>query len=347
MYLNDLYEEEIKEIVINAGMKKFRGDQIFRAINSNNIKSIDDLTQLSKSEREALKSEHIIRSMSILETYESKLDETKKFLYLLEDNNIIEGVLMKYKHGFSLCVSTQVGCKMGCSFCASTKGGLIRNLNVSEITSQLYLVEEKFSINISNIVLMGSGEPLDNYDNVIKALWILNDEKGRNISLRSITLSTCGIPEKILQLAREKMPIGLAISIHSLKDDVRSGMMPINKKYSVDEVLSAVKEYQSITNDRVSFEYTVIPGTNDSDEDVKLLRNKFKNINCIINLIALNPILEYNMIDFSNNEVLLFKKKLEIAGLNVTLRRELGRDISASCGQLKKSYLEEGVSNEI
>lgn len=347
MYLNDLYEEEIKEIVINAGMKKFRGDQIFRAINSNNIKSIDDLTQLSKSEREALKSEHIIRSMSILETYESKLDETKKFLYLLEDNNIIEGVLMKYKHGFSLCVSTQVGCKMGCSFCASTKGGLIRNLNVSEITSQLYLVEEKFSINISNIVLMGSGEPLDNYDNVIKALRILNDEKGRNISLRSITLSTCGIPEKILQLAREKMPIGLAISIHSLKDDVRSGMMPINKKYSVDEVLSAVKEYQSITNDRVSFEYTVIPGTNDSDEDVKLLRNKFKNINCIINLIALNPILEYNMIDFSNNEVLLFKKKLEIAGLNVTLRRELGRDISASCGQLKKSYLEEGVSNEI
>lgn len=347
MYLNDLYEEEIKEIVINAGMKKFRGDQIFRAINSNNIKSIDDLTQLSKSEREALKSEHIIRSMSILETYESKLDETKKFLYLLEDNNIIEGVLMKYKHGFSLCVSTQVGCKMGCSFCASTKGGLIRNLNVSEITSQLYLVEEKFSINISNIVLMGSGEPLDNYDNVIKALRILNDEKGRNISLRSITLSTCGIPERILQLAREKMPIGLAISIHSLKDDVRSGMMPINKKYSVDEVLSAVKEYQSITNDRVSFEYTVIPGTNDSDEDVKLLRNKFKNINCIINLIALNPILEYNMIDFSNNEVLLFKKKLEIAGLNVTLRRELGRDISASCGQLKKSYLEEGVSNEI
>lgn len=347
MYLNDLYEEEIKEIVINAGMKKFRGDQIFRAINSNNIKSIDDLTQLSKSEREALKSEHIIRSMSILETYESKLDETKKFLYLLEDNNIIEGVLMKYKHGFSLCVSTQMGCKMGCSFCASTKGGLIRNLNVSEITSQLYLVEEKFSINISNIVLMGSGEPLDNYDNVIKALRILNDEKGRNISLRSITLSTCGIPERILQLAREKMPIGLAISIHSLKDDVRSGMMPINKKYSVDEVLSAVKEYQSITNDRVSFEYTVIPGTNDSDEDVKLLRNKFKNINCIINLIALNPILEYNMIDFSNNEVLLFKKKLEIAGLNVTLRRELGRDISASCGQLKKSYLEEGVSNEI
>lgn len=347
MYLNDLHEKEIEEIVISLGMKKFRADQIFRAINIKNIKSIDDLSQLSKNERESLKASHSIQPMEILEVFESKLDETKKLLYLLHDNNIIEGVLMKYKYGFSLCVSTQVGCKMSCSFCASTKGGLVRNLNVSEITSQLYLTEEKFNITISNIVLMGSGEPLDNYNNVIKALRILNDEKGRNISLRSITLSTCGIPDKIIQLAKENMPIGLAVSIHSLKDDVRTEMMPINKKYNIDELLDSIRTYQNLTKDRISFEYTVIPGTNDSDEDVKLLRNKLKNINCIINLIALNPILEYNMIRFSNNEVLTFKKKLEDAGLNVTLRRELGRDISASCGQLKKSYLEEGVTNEI
>lgn len=347
MYLNDLNESELDELVVSLGMKKFRGDQIFRAINNRHIKSVDELKQLSLDERHALNEIASIRKMSILEVFQSKLDETKKLLYLLHDNNIIEGVLMKYKHGYSLCISTQVGCKMGCSFCASTKGGLVRNLEVSEITSQLYLVEDEFGIKISNVVLMGSGEPLDNYENVIKSLRILNSEKGRNLSLRSFTLSTCGIPENIIRLASENIPIGLAISLHSLKDEVRSSMMPINKRYDIESVLKAVHYYQKKTNDRISFEYTVIPGANDSDDDVKLLRNKLKSLNCIINLIALNPILEYNMLRFSNNEVQKFMSKLEEAGLNVTLRRELGSDISASCGQLKKSYLEDGVANEI
>lgn len=344
--LNNFTESELENFIVDLGLKKYRSDQIFRAIHNKHVDNIDSIIQLPKSDRETLSKNSNIKSLKILEIFQSKLDETKKFLYQLEDGYIIEGVLMKYKHGYSLCVSTQVGCRMGCSFCASTKDGMDRNLEPSEIVSQLYVVEDHFNIEISNVVLMGSGEPLDNYENVIKALKIWNSDKGRNFSYTRVTLSTCGIADKIIDLANEKIPINLAISIHSFDDNIRSNIMPVNYKYNVDRLLSAMREYSNITRDRISFEYTVISGENDRDEDIKLIKKYTKDLNYIINLIALNPINEYNK---SNSKLAanIFKDKLEKNNINVTLRRELGSDISASCGQLKKHYLKEGEASEI
>lgn len=339
MILNNYDEDQLVEIIKSEKMQKYRADQIFRYIHNKYVKNFDDMLLLPKLQREILKGKYELESMRILEVFSSKLDETKKMLYLLCDGNLIEGVLMKYKHGYTLCVSTQVGCRMGCSFCASTKKGLERNLNPSEIISQVYLSEEKLNLKISNIVLMGSGEPLDNYENVMKALEILHNPKGKNMSYRNMTLSTCGIPDKILKLAEEKKPISLAISVHSFSNKQRKKIMPITKKYSIDEVMSAVKEYNLLTKDRISIEYTVIPGENDREEDVFLFKKYLKNLDCIINLIALNPIFEYNNKRIKENFVSEFREKLVNSGFNVTIRRELGRDISASCGQLKINYL--------
>lgn len=339
--LNNLYEEELEKFIEKLGLKRFRADQIFRALHNRNIKNIDNLKQLPKKDREILKKSSEIRNLEILKVFNSKLDETKKFLYKLDDGYLIEGVLMKYKHGYSLCVSTQVGCRMGCSFCASTKDGMDRNLEPSEIVSQLYEVEEKFNIRISNVVLMGSGEPLDNYKNVIKALRLWNSDKGRNFSFNRVTLSTCGVADKIIDLGKENIPINLAISIHSFDNEIRSKIMPINHRFDIDTLMNSVREYEKMTNDRVSFEYTVIPGENDRNKDIELIKEYTKDLNYIINLIALNPINEYNK---SNSKLAanVFKNKLENNNINVTLRRELGSDISASCGQLKKHYLKEG-----
>ncbi|MFB0971767.1 MAG: 23S rRNA (adenine(2503)-C(2))-methyltransferase RlmN, partial [Neofamilia sp.] len=259
---------------------------------------------------------------------------------------IIEGVLMEYYHGNTLCISTQVGCRMGCSFCASTKNGLARNLDSSEIVTQVYAVEKHFDTIIKNIVLMGSGEPFDNYENVIKALKILNNEKGRNISMRNMTISTCGIADKIIEFANTQIPATLAISIHSFNDEIRGKIMPVNKKYNVQSLMDAIREYGAITNNRISFEYTVIPGENDRDEDVELIKKNLSGLNYIVNLIALNPINEYNKVN-SKDAAMHFKNKLEKNNINVTLRRELGSDISASCGQLKIHYLEEGGLDEV
>ncbi len=344
--LNDLYENELEEFIIDLGLKKFRADQIYRAIFSKNIKTIDEITQISEYDREILKEKSYIRNLKILEVFTSKIDKTKKMLYLLEDNTLIEGVLMEYKHGYTLCVSTQVGCRMGCSFCASTVNGMERNLYPSEIVSQINEVEDYFDIRISNVVLMGSGEPLDNFDNVIKALRILNSEKGRNLSMRSFTLSTCGVAEKIVKFGEEIPQAGLAISVHSFKDEIRSEMMPVNRKYNIDYLFREIREYAKLTGNRISIEYTVIPGKNDTDEDIRLFKKYLNNLNYIVNLIALNPINEYNKIDYRQSAK-IFKDKLDKNNINCTLRRELGSDISASCGQLKKYYLEEGGLSEL
>lgn len=308
--------------------------------------SFDGLNQVSKADIELLKKEFTIGSMEILKDFHSKQDETIKLLYLLEDNNIIEGVLMKYKHGYSLCVSTQVGCRMGCDFCASTKKGLERNLEAFEIASQIYLVEKHFSINLSSIVLMGSGEPFDNYDNVIRALKLLNDKKGRNLSFRNMTVSTCGVADKIIKFGKDLPQANLAVSVHSFNNEIRNKVMPVNYKYPIERLFSAIREYLLITNNRISIEYTVIPGENNNYEDVNLFRKYLKNTNYIVNLIALNPINAYNNKEYKE-EAKIFMEKLKASNINVTLRRELGSDISASCGQLKKSYLEEGERNEI
>lgn len=344
--LNNLTFKELEKYVLDLGFKKFRGDQIFRAIHSKGVNEIDLLNQLSKEDREKLFENSKIKKLEILECFQSKLDPTKKMLYLLEDKNIIEGVLMKYHHGYTLCVSTQVGCRMGCSFCASTKNGLIRNLEPSEIVSQVYVVEKNFDINISNIVLMGSGEPFDNYDNVINSLRILNDELGKNMSMRNMTISTCGLSNGIVEFANSGIPANLAVSIHSFDDKVRSEIMPINKKYNVKILLKSLRDYYEITNNRISIEYTVIPGINDGQRDIELMKKSLSGINYIVNLIALNPINEYNKGN-SKDAAQLFKQKLEKENINVTLRRELGSDISASCGQLKTHYLKEGGLDEV
>lgn len=252
---------------------------------------------------------------------------------------------MKYKHGYSLCVSTQVGCRMGCSFCASTINGLSRNLEAFEIASQIYEVEKEFNIELSNIVFMGSGEPFDNYENLIKSIRLLNHPKGRNLGIRNMTISTCGVVDKIIEFSNSNIQANLAVSVHSFKDDIRSKMMPINNKYNISELMNAINIYVKNTNRRISIEYTVIPGENDSDEDIELFKKYTKNLNYIVNLIALNPINDYNKIDYKGKANSFYKKLLKNK-INVTLRRELGSDISASCGQLKKSYLKEGGTLE-
>ena len=345
-HINNLTYEELEEYVTSFGLQRFRADQIFRAIHKNGIDNIDEILQIPKDDRKKLIEKSDIRKINILKTFKSKMDNTKKLLYLLDDNNIIEGVLMEYYHGNTLCISTQVGCRMGCSFCASTKNGLARNLDSSEIVAQVYAVEKHFDTTIKNIVLMGSGEPFDNYENVINALKILNSEKGRNISMRNMTISTCGMAEKIIEFADTQIPATLAISIHSFNDEIRGKIMPINKKYNVQSLMDAVREYGAITNNRISFEYTVIPGENDRDEDVELIKKNLSGLNYIVNLIALNPINEYNKVN-SKDAAMHFKNKLEKNNINVTLRRELGSDISASCGQLKIHYLEEGGLDEV
>lgn len=344
--LNNLSEEELNDFVLSLGMKKFRGDQIFRYIHNKNLKNINEMILLPEKDRSLLIESSSITELKILEVFSSKLDETKKLLYLLNDGSIIEGVLMKYKHGYTLCVSTQVGCRMGCSFCASTKNGLDRNLEPSEIISQIYEVEELFGITLSNLVFMGSGEPFDNFDNFIKAIKLLNSEKGRNLGMRNMTVSTCGLSDKIIEFGKLDLQVNLAISVHSFVDEIRSQMMPVNSKNNIASLFKAIKEYVDLTNRRISIEYTVVPGKNDKDEDIKLFKEYLKDINYIVNLIALNPINEYNNIDYKGKAKSFYNKLIE-NNINATLRRELGSDISASCGQLKKSYLKEGGTNEI
>ncbi len=338
--LNSLNLKELEELVVSLGEKKFRASQIFNFIHKNKVNKIEDITTLSKNFRNKLVENSYINKINIFKRYDSKLDNTKKYLYLLEDNNIIEAVAMEYKHGTSICISTQVGCKMGCSFCASTKGGLIRDLTPAEMLEQVYEIEKDLGHDISNIVLMGSGEPLDNYENVIKFIDIVTNENGRNLSMRSITLSTCGVVPSIYKLADEDIPITLAISLHSAFDDKRKEIMPIANKYTISEIVEACKYYIDKTGRRVSFEYTLISDVNDRKEDALELYQILKGLKAHLNLIPLNPIKEFNETNSSDDSIKKFKKILEDKGITTTIRREMGRDISASCGQLRRSALE-------
>ena len=339
MELNNLSYEALFELIMSLGEKKFRTEQLFKFMHQQNGKSIQKLNVFSKELRDSLSLNHKIDSIKILQKYNSKLDDTIKYLFLLEDNNIIEGVVMKYAHGYSMCISSQVGCKMGCSFCASTKEGLIRNLKVSEMLNQIYMAEEDLNIRISNIVLMGSGEPLDNYKNVISFIRIINHNKGRNISLRNITLSTCGIVPKIYELADEMMPITLSISLHSPFDDKRAEIMPIAKKYKLKDVIKALKYYYEKTNRRITFEYTVIEGLNDTEADANEIAKLCEGLLAHVNLITLNPIKEFDKERPSKKTVVLFQQKLLKLGIQTTIRAGKGSDISASCGQLRRGVL--------
>ena len=325
--------------MVSIGEKAFRGEQLFSYFNHQMGLRLDEIQVLPLRLRENLIENSKVNEIKLLKRFDSKVDSTKKFLFLLEDNNIIESVLMEYSHGFTVCISTQVGCRMGCSFCASTKEGRIRNLTPSEMLNQIYFIEKDIDKRISNIVLMGSGEPLDNYDNTMKFLNIIHDPKGHNISYRNITLSTCGIVPGIYDLAKENIPITLSISLHSPFDKIREKMMPIAKKYKIKEIIEACRFYEKTTNRRLTFEYTLIEGVNDRKEDVEELRNILKDLSSHINLIPLNPIKEYNKERPSISNIERFQKQLTRNNIQVTIRKEKGMDISASCGQLRRDYL--------
>ncbi|MDU5100368.1 MAG: 23S rRNA (adenine(2503)-C(2))-methyltransferase RlmN [Peptoniphilus grossensis] len=334
MELNSMYEDELRDFFVNKGEKAFRGSQLFTFFHDKKRYDIEN-SNLSDKAISIIKDEEI-NKVEIFKIFDSKLDETKKFLFKLKDENLIEGVLMDYKHGYSQCISTQVGCRMGCDFCASTKSGLVRNLSAAEMLGQVYEIEKALNIKVSNFILMGSGEPLDNFSEVIRFIKLLHDEKGHNTSYRNITISTCGMVDKIYELADIDIPINLAVSLHQTNDNDRSALMPINRRFNLADLKRALEYYGDKTNNRITFEYTLIKNQNDGKKNIEELYNFAKNMKCHINLIPLNPIDEFDEKRPSKSEIIEFKDKLEKKGFNVTIRRELGRDISASCGQLRR-----------
>lgn len=329
---------ELEEFMQSIGEKKFRARQVFEWIHKG-VLSFDDMTNLSLELRDKLKEVATICNLEIVEKLESKLDKTAKYLLRLPDGNIIESVLMKYKYGYSVCISSQIGCRMGCRFCASTGIGFVRSLTAGEILCEVLTIQEDLGERISNIVMMGIGEPFDNYDNVIKFLNLVNDKCGLNIGSRHISISTCGLVPRILDFAKENSQVTLSISLHSANDEVRESMMPINKKYKIKELISACNIYTERTNRRITFEYALVRGVNDSDKDALDLVKLIEGILCHVNLIPINEVDSSNYKQSYNDRIENFKNILLKKGINATVRRELGSDIKAACGQLRRSKL--------
>ena len=330
--------DELKIEMEKLGEKPFRAEQIFKWINQENVTSIDDMTNLSKDLREKLKANYDLHNFKIIRKLESK-DGTKKYLFDLLDGNAIESVLMQYKYGYTVCVSSQVGCKMGCKFCASTGIPFGRNLEAGEILEQLLAIQREENIRISNIVFMGIGEPLDNYDNVIKAINIINHPKGLNIGTRHISISTSGLVPNIYRLAEENIQCTLSISLHASNNKKRSSMMPVNDAYPIEELIKACKDYLKVTNRRISFEYALAKDSNDNLDDAKELVKLLKGMLCHVNLIPINPIENGKYIKSTNENIIKFRDYLNDNGIVATIRRELGSDIDAACGQLRKAEL--------
>lgn len=335
--INDKTIKEIEDIFTNQGFQKFRTKQVFRQIHVNKINDFDQMTDLPLDMREKLDQDFEIQKVKLLETYESKIDSTKKYLFELNDGNIIEAVFMEYDDRKTICISSQVGCRMGCTFCASTKNGLVRHLSASEIIDEVYELE-RLNGDINNIVIMGIGEPLDNFNNITKFIEIITDEKGRNLSHRSITLSTSGLTPKIYELADTGLDVNLAVSLHYPTDEQRKEYMPVARKYNINGLLKATDYYLDKTKRRVSFEYVVIDGVNNRDVDVENLTKLMRGKNVHINLIPLNPIEEFKHGKTSKKVINDFKDKLSKNGLNATIRYSMGQDIDASCGQLRNNY---------
>lgn len=335
--INDKTIKEIEDIFTNLGFQKFRAKQVFRQIHVNKINDFDQMTDLPLDMREKLDQDFEIQKVKLLETYESKIDSTKKYLFELNDGNIIEAVFMEYDDRKTICISSQVGCRMGCTFCASTKNGLVRHLSASEIIDEVYELE-RLNGDINNIVIMGIGEPLDNFNNITKFIEIITDQKGRNLSHRSITLSTSGLTPKIYELADTGLDVNLAVSLHYPTDEQRKEYMPVARKYNINGLLKATDYYLDKTKRRVSFEYVVIDGVNNRDVDVENLTKLMRGKNVHINLIPLNPIEEFKHGKTSKKVINDFKDKLSKNGLNATIRYSMGQDIDASCGQLRNNY---------
>ena len=333
-------KDELRAELAALDMKPFRAGQIFDWLHVKGATGFDEMTNLSLVDREKLAGEFDASPLSIRDVQISSIDGTRKYLFLLHDGNMIESVLMSYKHGYSVCISTQAGCRMGCRFCASTLNGLARNLTAGEMLSQIYGIERHAGVKISNIVTMGSGEPLDNYDELVKFIRLVSDPDGRNISQRNITVSTCGLVENMMRFADEGFAVTLAVSLHAPNDDIRRQTMPIANAYSIDSVIDACRYFFEKTGRRVSFEYSLIKGVNDSRQNALELAGRLKGLNCHVNLIPVNPVKERSYERSQRSDIESFAKMLEKKGINATIRREMGRDIDGACGQLRKRYLD-------
>ena len=338
--------EELKELLAGWGEKPFRAAQLFCWLHEKRVDSYEDMTNLSKALREKLVEECSLTKIKEIDRLES-VDGTKKFLFELSDGQAIESVLMKYHHGNSVCISSQAGCRMGCRFCASTLGGLIRNLTASEMLEQIYEIERITGDTVSNVVVMGTGEPMDNYDNLVRFVRILSAKEGKNISVRNITVSTCGIVEGMKRLAEENLPLTLALSLHAPNDEVRKQLMPVANKYKIEEVLQACDYYYEKTSRRITYEYSLVEGVNDTAECAKELAGRLRGKNCHVNLIPVNPIKERNYRKSREAAIQNFKNILEKNRINCTIRREMGSDINAAGGQLRRSHSsKEGCNRE-
>ena len=337
--IKDYNLDKLKEEMVSIGEKTYRAEQIFKWIYVDRVSSFKEMTNLSNELRKKLEQSYSFHNFRILKKQESA-DGTKKYLLDVLDGNAIETVLMKYHHGNTICVSSQIGCKMGCKFCASTGIKFVRNLSSGEIVEQILTVEKDSGEKISNIVFMGIGEPLDNYDNVIGAIRIINNPKGLNIGARHISVSTSGLVPKIYDLAKENIQCTLSISLHATNNQKRSEMMPVNKRYNIEELIKACKDYIKITNRRISFEYALAKDNNDNLEDAKELVHLLRGMNCHVNLIPINKIENGSYVKSSNENIIKFRDYLNNNGIVATIRRELGSDIDAACGQLRRKNLD-------
>lgn len=338
-YLPDMDIKDLEQLLQSIGQQKFRAKQIFSWI-SKGVRDFDEMTDLSKQLRQELKLFTRISGLNIRKKLVSKIDGTAKYLFELPDGNIIESVLMEYQHGHTVCVSSQIGCKMGCSFCASTIAGFRRNLTPGEMLEQILAIQRDSEVRVGNIVIMGIGEPFDNYDNVIKFLRLAHDPEGLNIGYRHMTVSTCGLVPGIIKLSDENMQVNLAVSLHAPNDRIRADMMPIGRQYSIDKIIEACKIYTVKTKRRITFEYALIEGVNDSPENAKELAFRLRGMLCHVNLIPVNTVEGINYRQSNKKHINNFAKLLLDSGIETTIRRELGSDINAACGQLRRSEME-------
>lgn len=338
--IKSLYLEELEQELAAMGQKAFRAKQVYQWLHEKLVTDFDEMTNLPKDLREKLKGQFVLTALKPVDVKTSQIDGTRKYLFALADGNIIESVWMQYHHGNSVCISSQVGCRMGCRFCASTLDGLERNLTAAEMLDQVYRIQALTGERVSNIVIMGSGEPMDNYDNFVRFVRMVSEEHGLHISQRNITVSTCGIVPGIKRLAEENLQITLALSLHAPNDEVRKTLMPIAKSYGLADILAACREYYEKTGRRLTFEYSLVSGVNDNLDEARALASLLKGMHGHVNLIPVNPIKERDYVQSDQKAIQAFKNYLEKNGINVTIRREMGRDIGGACGQLRKSYLE-------
>ncbi len=339
--IKSLTLNRLQQELADMGEPSFRARQIYQWMHRKLVRGYEDMTNLPRRLREELRERYGYISLRLVKVQESRIDGTKKFLFGLEDGNVVESVWMRYRHGNSVCISSQVGCRMGCSFCASTLGGLVRGLLPGEMLDQVYAISLLTGERVSNVVVMGTGEPLDNYDSLLQFLGMLTDEEGLHISARNVTVSTCGLVPQIRELAREKLQITLALSLHAVTDEKRRSLMPIANRYSIRELMEACGYYFEQTGRRITFEYSLVGGVNDSRQDALGLAALAGPLHCHVNLIPVNPIKERDYKQSEAGRIQAFKNLLEKNGINVTIRREMGRDIDGACGQLRRSYMQE------